>query len=385
MTLASGDPLVPTHTHNQRGATTSPSVAALPPPVGASTSKRATEHRQSGSWGATPEKMTFLEQHCITHTRTADFETIFKAAVPMPEGGLLREKRRLALVVAISYNGAEAMGWTPLLGPAVDLTYWVRFLRARNYECDFLWDGLSDVSSRPTKDVILHYLRWLAECASPGDEVVLVFSGHGNKSAYIPLNCPVDHSDEAIYPEDIRESFLKSLEPESRVAVLVVWDTCNASNPFGLPQMLALEDNRVISKPIEVPQASPEVPEAISEVPEAISEVPGAISEVPEVDFEHPVVVICASSGKNLEVELNKEPETVNCGPLCWAAFTFVLYHRRDLVQPGGILKALMEHIYLCVEDKEEFLASTGPDVAPEVLKLLDTLLAAHHKRPVKH
>ncbi|KAG9024081.1 hypothetical protein FS837_005476 [Tulasnella sp. UAMH 9824] len=313
MTLASGDPLVPTHTHNQRGATTSPSVAALPPPVGASTSKRATQHRQSGSWGATPEKMIFLEQHCITHTRTADFETIFKAGVPMPEGGLLREKRRLALVVAISYNGPEAMGWTPLFGPAVDLIYWVRFLR-----------------------------------------------------------------DEAVYPKDIRESFLKSLESESRVAVLVVWDTCNASNPFGLPQMLALEDNRVISKPIEVPEASPEVPEASPEVPEAIS-------EVPEVNFKHPVIVICASSGKNLEVELSKEPETVNCGPLCWAAFTFVFYHRRDLVKPGGILKALMEHIYLCVEDREEFLASTGADVAPEVLELLDTLLAAHHKHPVKH
>lgn len=381
MTLASGASLVPTHTHNERGATTSPSVSGLPPPVDASTSTRATQPREFGPWGATPDKLELLEKGCITHRWSADFETIFKAGVPMPEGGLLRGKRRLALVVAISYNGSDALGWRPLLGPAVDLRYWVRFLRARNYECDFLWDGLPDPWSRPTRDVIRHYLRWLAACASPGDEVVLVFSGHGDDSAYIPLNCPVEHSGQAIYPKDIRESFLKSLKAKPSVAVLVVWDACNASNPFGLAQMLALEDGRVISKPIEVPEAKSEVPETSSELPEVDS-------EVPKVDFEHPVVVICASSGKTFEVALSKEPELVHCGPLCWAAFTFVFNHCRDLVQAGGIIKALMEHIYLCFEDRAEvipqFRASAGPGVAPEVMELLYALFAAHHP-PVKH
>ncbi|KAG8915133.1 Ca(2+)-dependent cysteine protease [Tulasnella sp. 417] len=353
MSLGSVNPLVPTHTHNQRGATTSPGDVVPQPSVGTPTSTRAKQTHNPRSWGATPEKVALLELGCIPHRRTNDFETIFKAYAPVAEVGLTRGKRK-ALIVAASYKGIDASGWPFLLGSAVDLKYWGRFLRARHYECDFLWDDL-DPLSRPTRDVILLHLQSLARHARSGDEIVLVFSGHGDKSAYIPLNCPLKHSVEAIYPEDFRRSFLDSLP--SGVAVLVLWDACHAPNPFELPQRLDLEDGRVVFKSTKDPQVNSKYPA---------------------------VVVISASSGKTREVELCKEPEKVHCGLLCWAAFTFVFYHLQDSVQPGGVLQALVEHIRFCSEDQPEvipqFLCST-PDIPPQMLQLLASLFAAYHKR----
>ncbi|KIO28932.1 hypothetical protein M407DRAFT_22006 [Tulasnella calospora MUT 4182] len=374
MSLGSVNPLVPTHTHNQRGATTSSGDVVLPPPVGAPTTTRRTQHRDSGSWGATPEKMALLDVGCITHGRTNDFEAyvLVSTATPdafavlsvAPPGSKFASPSSLTIIATEtdslkgkedllwSYKGPEALGWPYLLGSVVDLKYWGRFLRARNYECDFLFDEIIDPSSRPTKDVILRYLQSLASCANPGDEIVLVC--HGHQSGYIPLNCPLNPSGKA----DFRGSFLDELP--SGAAVLVIWDACEASNPFGLSQSLELEDGRFIFEPTVDP-SKPAV--------------------VPKADSEPSVVVICASSGKNFEVELSRKPEKVQCGPLCWAAFTFVFHHLQDSIQAGAILQALMGHIRFCFEDREDVIpqAAPGPDIPAEVLELLATLFAAHH------
>lgn len=362
MSFASANTLFPTNTSDERGASTS-SVVARTPSADASTTAQGLAQSSSQPWGATPEKLAFLKSGSINHNA---FETVFTAyPPPTPEVGS-RGTNRFALIVGTGYEGPGGSGWLPVPGAASDVRYWIRSLPPRGYKCDYLWDGLEDPTGHPTRANILRLLCHIAQCAEPGDEIILVFSGHGDDSAYIPMECPVNHTHEAVYPKDLRAFFLRFLQP--RVAVLVVWDTCNAVNPFEFPQRLDVRDDRVVSEPI---------------------------TEFSQNETNHSVVVMTASGGTSYEAGLSIGLEKVQYGPLCWAAFNFLFGHCRDPSRPGEILKQLIEHIRSTSKEaskgrkKEaipQFLCSArGPDVPPEVLGMLNWLFTAYHPHLVAH
>ncbi|KAG8993607.1 hypothetical protein FRB90_000654, partial [Tulasnella sp. 427] len=153
-----------------------------------------------------------------------------------------------------------------------------------------------------------------------------IVSGHGEDSAYIPVDCPNKSTTEAIYPADLRAAFVNLLP--SNVAILVVWDTCNAFNPFGLSQKLDVGEGSITFKPTGLTRN----------------------------DKDISMVLISASSGRTKEVELNKEPEKVQCGPLCWAFFAYVLCRLKDNVETPDIMKSLIEHIRSSFEDQEDMV-----------------------------
>ncbi|KAG8993618.1 hypothetical protein FRB90_000652, partial [Tulasnella sp. 427] len=124
--------------------------------------------------------------------------------------------------------------------------------------------------------------------------------------------------------QDLRAAFVNLLP--SKVAVLVVWDTCNAFNPFGLSQKLDVREGSIAFKPTELTRS----------------------------DKDISMVLISASSGRTKEVELNKEPEKVQCGPLSWAFFTYVFCRLKDNVTTSDIMKSLIEHIRFSFEDQED-------------------------------
>ncbi|KAG8965686.1 hypothetical protein FRC05_003074 [Tulasnella sp. 425] len=143
------------------------------------------------------------------------------------------------------------------------------------------------------------------------------------------MGCPRDYTHEAVYPADLRASFVDKLQPG--VAALVAWDACNASNPLELPQRLDIQDDCIIFEPTGF-----------------------------SLDKDRSVVLISASSGRTVEAVLGLEPAKVQCGPLCWAFFTFISFHLKGPVGPEDILKVFIKYVRYCCEGKKDLIPQAG-------------------------
>ncbi|CAB9520915.1 Metacaspase-1 [Seminavis robusta] len=150
--------------------------------------------------------------------------------------------KRKALFIGINYYGQKG----ELRGCINDVKNIRAFLEA-NYPIDEMMvltdDQTNDPSKMPTRANILKGFRWLRQGASPGDALVLHYSGHGGsqkdtdgdeEDGMDETLCPVDYSKNGVIVDDEVHAVLVKGLPEG-VRLTAIMDCCHSESMLDLP------------------------------------------------------------------------------------------------------------------------------------------------------
>ncbi|KAG0238244.1 Ca(2+)-dependent cysteine protease [Actinomortierella wolfii] len=152
-----------------------------------------------------------------------------------------------ALLIGINYTGLA----NPLSGCINDTRVMKEFLLETGFPEEnirILTDDQVGTEFMPTKENILHHLRWLVADAKQNDSYFLHYSGHGGQvydtsgdESFGDMDeCifPVDHETNGVIIDDeLHEMLVKALPPGVRLTV--VFDCCHSGSALDLPYVYA--------------------------------------------------------------------------------------------------------------------------------------------------
>ncbi|MGH8869104.1 MAG: caspase family protein [Actinomycetes bacterium] len=130
--------------------------------------------------------------------------------------------------ICIGINDYPGTG-SDLAGCVNDAQDWAETLDGRGFEVTTILDG------EATRDTMLKVMHDLVSSASPGDRIVLTYSGHGT---WVPDDSgdEKDHRDEALCPHDLQAAgpildddlYEMFMDRERGVRVVLVSDSCHS-------------------------------------------------------------------------------------------------------------------------------------------------------------
>ncbi|KAF9102101.1 Ca(2+)-dependent cysteine protease [Mortierella sp. GBA35] len=153
---------------------------------------------------------------------------------------------RRAVLIGINYTGHV----NALHGCVNDTAIMKNFLQDRGFEDDnirILTDDQVGTRLMPTRENILHNLKWLIRDAKKNDSYFLHYSGHGGQVQDLDGdetnghdNCifPLDHHENGVITDDELHTLLvKALPPGVRLTA--VFDCCHSGSALDLPYLYA--------------------------------------------------------------------------------------------------------------------------------------------------
>ncbi|KAJ8691306.1 Ca(2+)-dependent cysteine protease [Pleurotus ostreatus] len=164
--------------------------------------------------------------------------------------------RKKALSIGINYFGQDG----ELSGCINDVKNITRFLCTQfGYNEDdivILTDDATNPRQLPTRDNIIHAMRWLVSDAQPNDSLFFHYSGHGGQTKDLDGD-EEDGFDEVIYPvriflslvdfqesghivdDEMHEIMVRPLPPGCRLTA--IYDSCHSGTALDLPYIYSTE------------------------------------------------------------------------------------------------------------------------------------------------
>ncbi|KAG8934563.1 Ca(2+)-dependent cysteine protease [Tulasnella sp. 417] len=212
----------------------------------------------------------------------------------------LREEnapKRKMLVISLSAYTHDR--WPELHGPPNDWKIWAMLGMMSGWSVEVVADSLpiADAIREPTKDNIRRFIRALLKDNKAGDQLILVFSGHGGTEGLVLADGSF------ISHQELRTWLVQPLNSGS--TLWTFFDCCDSRNILGLPHEVLCDKNQPLRYQPEESYIGREDPG----VRGTVISIGSAAGPSGEMDLSDP--------------EVPTPGQSANCGPLAWTAYKF--------------------------------------------------------------